>query len=146
MPSTWFRARRALTVLVCYALSSWGLLGSVMLVVFSDRHGPGAGLAVLLVLLAWSVHLLMALNWVLDRRLGAPWPWVGAAAAAALLLGLPLLTAEWPGLLRWAQAVGVGLLLTAPSVLLGLHLLRFHLRRATQPAQDLVPAGAAAGR
>ena len=127
MSSAALRAgRRAALVLACYALSAQGLLLSLGWLLLGSRRGVSPWLIGAVLALAWGLHALMCLNWVLDRRLPAPWPAVGAVAAGGVLVLAPLLWSDAPGLWPLARAVGLGLLLTAPCVLLALHLLRFH--------------------
>lgn len=122
---------RLAVVLGCYLLSGWALLASLMLaggLMVMARWQPLAMAGGALVLLAWICHLMMSLNWVLDRRMGRGVPVAGTLAA----LGSALL---WPWVFPWdprsgagelLSASGLGLVLALPSVLLALWLLRFH--------------------
>ena len=125
--------RRLAVVLGCHLLSGWALLASLMLaggLMVMARGQPLAMACGALVLLAWICHLVMSLNWVLDRRMGRGVPVAGTLAA----LGSALL---WPWVFPWdprsgagelLSASGLGLVLALPSVLLALWLLRFHGR------------------
>ena len=86
-------------------------------------------LAGAVMLFAWVAHIVMSVNWVLDRRLGRFLPIGGTAAGLFGLLYWPL-----SGLLReqspaWdaLRFLGVEALLVLPCLLLAIHLVRFHL-------------------
>ncbi|MGR6806341.1 hypothetical protein ACU6VI_08615 [Sphaerotilus natans] len=137
--------RRLLWVLLCYGLSAGGLLACLMFAgVGLALPRAGAAVAVVLVLLAWSCHLVMSLNWVLDRRMGRVVPAVGTAVAVAASLIWPWAwiperaSVSLSDRLGWS---GLGLLWVLPCVLLAVQLLRFHLGEArAQVALTLHPA------
>jgi len=128
---------RLLVVLTCYGASGLSLVFSLAFVALGlSQHRPGAWVMAVLVLLAWVGHLVMSLNWVLDRRMGrgVPVTCTVAALAAALL---------WPWMV-WGEPAhrldnmlgfsGLGLALALPSVLLAVVLVRFH---GAEPRTDI---------
>lgn len=127
---------RAIVVIVVYALSGAGFL--FMLVgafpFLGGEFAPGARLVPLVWVFAWVAHARMSVAWVRDRAVSRRWPVWGTAAglfslASPLLLligGQPASTLDHlQGVLITIGLVSVFFL---PSILLAVHLVRFHLR------------------
>lgn len=118
-------------VVLCYLLSSYGIVLSLMLVGMAGVTSL-AGMSVGgLILFAWICHVVMSMNWVLDRPLGR---WVPRWGSLAGILGLVLWPVANPAIERFevadalhALAMGVGF--TLPCCVLALFLVRFHLQR-----------------
>jgi len=122
--------RRISAVVVCYLLSSYGILLSFMLVGMSGIRSLGGTLVGMLILLAWVCHVMMSINWVIDKPVKR---WVPVYGTLAGVMGLML----WPvadstvkefAITDILRAAAMGLALTLPCFLLAIHLVRFHLR------------------
>ena len=122
--------RRISVIAICYLLSSYGILLSLMLVGMSGIKSLGGALVGLLILLAWTCHITMSINWVLDQPSKK---WVPAYGTLAGALGLML----WPTadstiknfeISDILHAAAMGLFFTLPCFLLAIYLVRFHLR------------------
>ena len=136
--------RRISAVVVCYLLSSYGILLSFMLVGMSGIRSLGGTLVGMLILLAWVCHVMMSINWVIDKPVKR---WVPVYGTLAGIMGLIL----WPMamadssvkefvLIDILRAAVMGLVLTLPCFLLAMHLVRFHLRaQRTALASEFKP-------
>ena len=122
--------RRISAVVVCYLLSSYGILLSFMLVGMSGIRSLGGTLVGMLILLAWVCHVMMSINWVIDKPVKR---WVPVYGTLAGVMGLML----WPvadstvkefAITDILRAAAMGLALTLPCFLLAIHLVRFNLR------------------
>jgi hypothetical protein len=58
---------RISVVAICYLLSSYGILLSLMLIGMSGIKSLSGALVGLLILLAWGCHVIMSVNWVIDK-------------------------------------------------------------------------------
>mgnify|MGYP003528328341 FL=1 len=134
--------RRISAVVVCYLLSSYGILLSFMLVGMSGIRSLGGTLVGMLILLAWVCHVMMSINWVIDKPVKR---WVPVYGTLAGVMGLML----WPvadstvkefAITDILRAAAMGLALTLPCFLLAIHLVRFHLRaQRTAQASEFKP-------
>ena len=136
--------RRIFVVAVCYLLSSYGLLLSLMLIGMSGIKSLGSTLVGMLILFAWVCHIMMSINWVADKPVQR---WVPAYGTLAGIMGLIL----WPMamadssvkefvLIDILRAAVMGLVFTLPCFLLAMHLVRFHLRaQRTAQASEFKP-------
>ena len=122
--------RRIFVVVVCYLLSSYGLLLSLMLIGMSGIKSLGGTLVGMLILFAWACHIMMSINWVIDKPVKK---WVPLFGTLAGVMGLML----WPvadstvkefAITDILRAAAMGLVPTLPCFLLAIHLVRFHLR------------------
>ena len=132
--------RRISAVVVCYLLSSYGILLSFMLVGMSGIRSLGGTLVGMLILLAWVCHVMMSINWVIDKPVKR---WVPVYGTLAGVMGLML----WPvadstvkefAITDILRAAAMGLALTLPCFLLAIYLVRFHLRAKSGRANSYV--------
>jgi hypothetical protein len=121
---------RVSVVAICYLLSSYGILLSLMLIGMSGIKSLSGALVGLLILLAWGCHVIMSINWVIDKPVQK---WVPAYGTLAGVLGLIL----WPladstiknfDITDIFRAAAMGIAFTFPCFLLAIYLVRFHLR------------------
>lgn len=131
--------RRILVVALCYLLSSYGLLMSLVLAAKSVVAPSGVAWLGLLILLAWVFHLVMSVHWIADSPAQR---WVPLAGTCAGTLGLLLWPAEhttlWPLSITDAlRAFALGGVMTLPCIALAIYLVWFHLTR--QPARMALP-------
>jgi len=121
--------RRISIVAACYLLSSYGILLSLMLIGMSGITSLSGTLVGLLILFAWVCHVIMSINWVIDKPTKK---WVPVYGTLAGLMGLML----WPvtdstinhfEIADIFRATAMGLTFTLPCFLLAIHLVRFHL-------------------
>lgn len=132
--------RRILVVALCYLLSSYGILMSLVLAGKSVIAPSGVAWIGLLILLAWVFHLVMSVHWIIDSPAQR---WVPLAGICTGTLGLVLWPAEqttlWPFSITDAlRAFALGGVMTLPCVALAIYLVRFHLTR--RPAR-IAPTG-----
>lgn len=123
--------RRILVVVICYLLSSYGILASLVLVGTSGVRSLSGALVGLVILLAWVCHLTMSVKWVIDQPSRK---WVPVYGTAAGSLGLMLWPLAQPAIRHFAipdvfHAAAMGVVLVFPCFLLAIHLVRFHLQR-----------------
>ena len=132
--------RRISAVVVCYLLSSYGILLSFMLVGMSGIRSLGGTLVGMLILLAWVCHVMMSINRVIDKPVEG---WVPVYGTLAGVVGLML----WPvadstvkefAITDILRAAAMGLALTLPCFLLAIYLVRFHLRAKSGRANSYV--------
>ena len=132
--------RRIAAVVVCYLLSSYGILLSLMLVGMSGIRSLGGTLVGMLILFAWVCHVMMSINWVIDKPVEG---WVPVYGTLAGVVGLML----WPvadstvkefAITDILRAAAMGLALTLPCFLLAIYLVRFHLRAKSGRANSYV--------
>ena len=132
--------RRISAVVVCYLLSSYGILLSFMLVGMSGIRSLGGTLVGMLILFAWVCHVMMSINWVIDKPVEG---WVPVYGTLAGVVGLML----WPvadstvkefAITDILRAAAMGLALTLPCFLLAIYLVRFHLRAKSGRANSYV--------
>lgn len=128
-------SRRILVTAVCYLMSSYGIVLSLILAAKSGIGSFSGAALGLVILLAWVCHLMMSIGWVLDRRSDKWVPWLGTCAGA---LGLMLWPVAESAIRQFTvtdvvRAVAMGLAFTFPCFVLAIHLVRFHL--APQPRQ-----------
>ena len=124
---------RVAVVVVCYLLSSYGILFSLMPVgMFGDKSLSGT-LGFLLTIFAWACHFNMSINWVVDRRAKK---WVLVCGTVTGTLGLLF----WPftetiatnfEMGRFFFAVAVRVVFVLPSFLLAIFLVWFHIKADT---------------
>ncbi|EER57863.1 hypothetical protein AcdelDRAFT_4567 [Acidovorax delafieldii 2AN] len=131
--------RRILVVALCYLLSSYGILMSLVLAGKSVIAPSGVAGIGLLILLAWVFHLVMSVHWIADSPAQR---WVPLAGICTGTLGLVLWPAEqttlWPFSITDAlRAFALGGVMTLPCVALAIYLVRFHLTR--RPARTAPP-------
>jgi regulator of protease activity HflC (stomatin/prohibitin superfamily) len=121
---------RISVVAICYLLSSYGILLSLMLIGMSGIKSLSGALVGLLILLAWVCHVIMSINWVVDKPAKT---WVPTYGTLAGVLGFIL----WPmanstinnfGITDIFRAAAMGIAFTLPCFLLAIYLVRFHLR------------------
>jgi hypothetical protein len=121
---------RISVVAICYLLSSYGILLSLMLIGMSGIKSLSGAVVGLLILLAWVCHIIMSINWVIDKPAKK---WVAAYGTLAGILGLIL----WPladstiknfEVTDIFRAAAMGIAFTLPCFLLAIYLVRFHLR------------------
>lgn len=122
-------AHRISIVVISYLLSSYGILLSLMLIGMSGIKSLSGTLVGLLILLAWVCHLIMSINWVIDKPARK---WVPIYGTLAGTLGLML----WPvadstikqyEIADAFRAAAMGVAFTLPCFLLAIYLVRFHL-------------------
>ena len=121
--------RRITIVAVCYLLSSYGILLSLMLIGMSGIKSLRGTLVGLLIFFAWVCHVIMSINWVIDKPAKK---WVPVYGTLAGLMGLMLWpvadsTIEHFEIVDILRAAAMGLAFTFPCFLLAIHLVRFHL-------------------
>lgn len=123
-------AGRIAVVAICYLLSSYGILISLMLAGLSGIQSVSGALVGLIILFAWLCHVVMSMNWVLDKPATK---WVPVYGTLAGILGLVL----WPmvgssignfDMEDMFHAAAMGIVFTLPCVLLAIYLVWFHLR------------------
>ena len=100
-----------------------------MLIGMSGVNSLGGTLVGLLILLAWVCHLIMSINWVIDKPSRK---WVPVYGTAAGSLGLMLWPIAQPTIKHFEisdvfHAVAMGVVYTLPCILLAIYLVRFHL-------------------
>lgn len=128
--------RRILVVATCYLLSSYGLLLSLIIVGRSGTKSLPGALIGLTILFAWIAHLVMSINWTLDRPTEK---WVPLYGTLAGTLGLLLWPIAEPSIRTFEfldifRSAAMGLLFTLPCFLLAIYLVRFHLGRGFMPS------------
>jgi hypothetical protein len=121
---------RISVVAICYLLSSYGILLSLMLIGMSGIKSLSGALVGLLILLAWGCHVIMSVNWVIDKPVQK---WVPAYGTLAGVLGLILWPLAYPTTKNFDitdifYAAALGIAFTLPCFLLAIYLVRFHLR------------------
>lgn len=130
--------RRIFAVAICYLLSSYGLLLSLMLAGMSGIRSLGGTLVGILILFAWVCHVMMSMNWVVDKPVKRWVPVYGTLAGVIGLMFWPVAdsTVKEFAITDILRAVAMGLALTLPCFLLAIHLVRFHLRAQSDPANS----------
>ena len=134
--------RRIFVVVVCYLLSSYGLLLSLMLIGMSGIKSLGSTLVGMLILFAWVCHIMMSINWVADKPVQRWVPVYGTLAGIIGLMFWPVADSSFKEfvLIDILRAAVMGLVLTLPCFLLAMHLVRFHLRaQRTAQASEFKP-------
>ena len=121
---------RISVVAICYLLSSYGIFLSLMLIGMSGIKSLSCALVGLLILLAWVCHLIMSINWVIDKPAKK---WVLGYGTFAGVLGLLFWPLAHPTIKNFditdiCRAAAMGVVFTLPCFLLAIYLVRFHLR------------------
>ena len=130
MKTTW----RISIVAICYLLSSYGILLSLMLVGMSGVKSSGGTLIGLFILLAWVCHLIMSINWVVDKPAKR---WVPLFGTFSATLGLMLWPVANPTIKNFEisdvfHASLMGIVFTLPCFFLAIYLVRFHLNSQSE--------------
>lgn len=116
--------RRLLIALVCYGLSGYGILATLLLMIEGFRHPePSSGLTLILVY-AWAAHLVLSISWIRGKTPHRFWPLSGTMAGICSIGMLP-----------------IGLPFVLPSMLLAAYLVRLHYQqsRTVQPPPQPMP-------
>lgn len=123
-------ARRLSVVVLCYLLSSYGIIFSLILIGMSGIKSLGGTLVGLLILLAWTCHVIMSANWVKNKPAENWVPFYGTCAGTLALILWPVAdsTTRQIGISDIFHAIAIGITFTLPCLLLAIYLVRFHLR------------------
>lgn len=126
-------ALRVAVVVACYLLSSYGILFSLMPIgMFGDKSLSGT-IGFLLTIFAWVCHLIMSINWVVDRKAEKWVLFFGTLAGAFGLLFWPfsgIIDKNFEtGRFFFAVTMRVGFVL--PCFLLAIFLVWFHIKTDT---------------
>lgn len=116
-------------VAACYLLSSYGILLSLMLIGMSGIKLLSGTLVGLLILFAWVCHVIMSMNWVIDKPTKKWVPVYGTLAGFMALMLWPIADSSTKHfeIVDVFSSVVMGLAFTLPCFLLAIHLVRFHL-------------------
>ncbi|WP_374356401.1 hypothetical protein [Chitinimonas sp.] len=117
---------RLLVVGVCYLLSGYGLLFSMMAIAEVFR----GNIIYAVLLYAWLCHVVMSLGWVVNIRVARFWPISGTIAGVASFLLIPLVGGQSSQF--GFDAVIMEVLTVAPCLFLGFHLVSFHLKHSNR--------------
>lgn len=128
--------RRISVIAICYLLSYYGIFLSLMLIGMPGIKSLSSALVGMLILLAWGCHVIMSINWVIDKPAQKWVPAYGTLAGTLALILWPLAdsTIKNFGITDIFRAAAMGIVFTLPCFLLAIHLVRFHLR--AQPARE----------
>lgn len=123
-------ARRIAIVALCYLLSSYGMVLSLMLAGMSGSGSWAGALVGLLILLAWVCHLMMSVGWIVDRPARRGTVLLGTCSAMGGLMLWPMadLAIQGFGIADILRASAIGMGLTLPCVLLALYFVKLHLQ------------------
>ena len=124
---------RSFVVLVCYVLSTVGILFMLIAGAETLRHDRYGWLVAGVWCLAWLIHLALAIGWVVNHRLHPAWANLGVILGV-LSFAAPAFAAAgaktWDGVFMLtggaAFLASIEVLFLLPSVLLALKLVSFH--------------------
>jgi hypothetical protein len=114
--------KRSRISLICYALSSFGILLMLQII-----RGDVISLPSFIWIGAWAIHVIMCVSWVRNVRLPRLWPALGVVFGSASFLPWALVGPElFPGQGTATIFMRVQLIVVMPCVLLALWLIKFH--------------------
>ncbi|WP_407275202.1 hypothetical protein [Halothiobacillus sp. DCM-1] len=131
--------RRIFVVVTCYLLSLYGLVFSIILIGTSGTKSLLGAIVGIAILVAWVIHIIMSINWVIDRAVQPYIPVWGSIAGTFGLIFWPFALAanNYAPSQSALQAIIMGLVFTAPCFLLAIYLVQFHLRIASKNATPI---------
>jgi len=124
---------RTIVIATCYLLSLYGIIFSMMLIGISGTKSLLGAITGTAILVAWVIHIIMSINWAIDRKVKKYLPVWGTIAGAFGLIFWPFsfVTNNYTPSQSALQAIAMGLAFTLPCFLLAIYLVRFHLRAAS---------------
>ncbi|WP_144208298.1 hypothetical protein [Shewanella donghaensis] len=119
--------KRLLIVLLCYFLSSFGILGSIAGALEEFREiNSMQDLLALVWLAAWVFHLVMSVQWIKDNRLGKNFTLTGTLFGLVSVIS-PSLVFAIPFAIPFAILGSFSLLaVVLPCFLLAIYLVMYH--------------------